>query len=328
MELGFRHLHVVLAVERHGSISAAATALGMSQPSLSSQLTRIETAFGGPLFRRGRTGVRATSLGELVIQRSGRLIADFDSLLEEAQARARSSRTLVVSTNRTPAYSTFFTGVIAALPDRDLVPHMSTSTSVIESLMASRDVDVAMVGIHPRVQSGPLPSFISEIEVVSSEPHLVAISANHPLAALREVPLAGLGEDIWLLPPGQPDGTLADLERSFAEAGIKPPTPHGRQRLTDYSPFVAAGLAVGLALPTYVPFEGVVIRPLAGMPIRSKRVVRWNHTTVSAGEARICALAARSSFLEELARTGKLQPWWQESPSFRPTVVPLSDLTE
>ncbi|HXH80161.1 LysR family transcriptional regulator [Nocardioides sp.] len=322
MELGFRHLELVLTVERLGSISAAATVLGMSQPSLSAQLTRIEAAIGGPLFDRSRTGVRLTTLGELFTQRSGRLLADFQALLDEAHAQARGSRTLVVSANRTPACSNFFTGVIAALPGRDLKPHMSTSTAVIDALLQSRQVDLAMVGVHPRVQgSEALPSHISEVDVVLAEPFLVALSADHPLAELREVPLSSLGDEPWLLPPGQPDGTLADLILAFAEAGINPPTPHGRQRLSEYGPFVAAGLAVAVALPTYQPCDGVVIRPLEGMPLVAKRVLRWNNATVTQHEARLCADVARRCFLDEIARSALLEPWWVDSPTHRPRVA-------
>lgn len=63
MELELRHLRTVRAIADAGSLTRAATVLGLAQPALSAQLKRIERALGGALFERGRHGVRATALG-------------------------------------------------------------------------------------------------------------------------------------------------------------------------------------------------------------------------------------------------------------------------
>ncbi|MBU1359626.1 MAG: LysR family transcriptional regulator, partial [Gammaproteobacteria bacterium] len=52
--LRLRHLEILLAVERHGSLTATAEALGVSQPAVSQWLAEIESALGVPLFVRGR----------------------------------------------------------------------------------------------------------------------------------------------------------------------------------------------------------------------------------------------------------------------------------
>src|SRR5689334_12973656 len=66
MELELRHLRVVCRLADTGSVSKAAAALGVSQPSLTAQLHRIEEAVGGSLFERGSTGVVPTPLGKHV----------------------------------------------------------------------------------------------------------------------------------------------------------------------------------------------------------------------------------------------------------------------
>ena len=54
----FRQIEVFHAVYTHGSISAAARALGVSQPSVSKTLRHAEDSLGFPLFQlaRGRLG--------------------------------------------------------------------------------------------------------------------------------------------------------------------------------------------------------------------------------------------------------------------------------
>lgn len=69
MELELRHLKTIRAIAEAGSLTRAATVLGLAQPALSAQLRRIERALGGALFERGRHGVRTTALGELVLRR-------------------------------------------------------------------------------------------------------------------------------------------------------------------------------------------------------------------------------------------------------------------
>src|SRR4029453_318449 len=70
MDLELRHLRVVCAIADAGSVTKAASMLGLAQPALTAQLQRIERALGGLLFERDRRGARATPLGELVLARA------------------------------------------------------------------------------------------------------------------------------------------------------------------------------------------------------------------------------------------------------------------
>ncbi|WP_031051523.1 helix-turn-helix domain-containing protein, partial [Streptomyces sp. NRRL WC-3774] len=57
MDLEVRHLRAVVAIAETGSLHRAARQLGVAQPSLSTQLRRIEQALGGALFVRARSGL-------------------------------------------------------------------------------------------------------------------------------------------------------------------------------------------------------------------------------------------------------------------------------
>ncbi|WP_137022905.1 LysR family transcriptional regulator, partial [Streptomyces albus] len=84
MDLELRHLKVVSAIAEAGSLTRAATGLGLAQPALSAQLKRMERALGGALFVRGPQGVRPTELGELVLERARVLVPAVAELQQEA----------------------------------------------------------------------------------------------------------------------------------------------------------------------------------------------------------------------------------------------------
>src|SRR5258706_1064134 len=80
MELEVRHLRVLVAVADHGSVTKAAATLGLSQPSLSSQLRRIEKELGAPLFDRSHEGMVPTELGRSVLAKARSVLADMADL--------------------------------------------------------------------------------------------------------------------------------------------------------------------------------------------------------------------------------------------------------
>ncbi|MEV7009516.1 LysR family transcriptional regulator [Streptosporangium sp. NPDC051022] len=88
MELEFRHLRVVRAVADMGTLTAAATELRMTQPSVTDTLRRAERAAGGRLFRRSAQGAVPTPLGELVAAHARTVLNALDRF-ETAAVRHR-----------------------------------------------------------------------------------------------------------------------------------------------------------------------------------------------------------------------------------------------
>lgn len=58
------HLRSFLYVSRHGSISKAAAELGVSQPTVTEHIQRLEEGYGRALFTRGPNGVELTIAGD------------------------------------------------------------------------------------------------------------------------------------------------------------------------------------------------------------------------------------------------------------------------
>ena len=66
MDINFDLYKTFCTVARHGSISAAANELFVSQSAVSQSIKQLETALGGKLFTRGARGVTLTAEGQAV----------------------------------------------------------------------------------------------------------------------------------------------------------------------------------------------------------------------------------------------------------------------
>jgi DNA-binding transcriptional LysR family regulator len=80
-------LQVFVTVAEKGKINQASDALGLTQPSITRSIQKLEQAFGVPLFARSRDGVKLTLAGTLLFERSMRFLRE----LEDIQARAQHS---------------------------------------------------------------------------------------------------------------------------------------------------------------------------------------------------------------------------------------------
>src|SRR5690606_22643208 len=93
MRLELRHLQVVCSIADYGSLTKAASALGLAPSALTTQLQRIERSIGGALFERDRRGARPTALGDLVLDRARTLLPAVRDLHEEAARLAGNGAT-------------------------------------------------------------------------------------------------------------------------------------------------------------------------------------------------------------------------------------------
>ncbi len=73
-----RELEYFLAVVEHGSVTAAAQALHIAQPSLSQALRSLERELGVALFRRLPRGMRPTPAGEALVRPARQVLRGFE----------------------------------------------------------------------------------------------------------------------------------------------------------------------------------------------------------------------------------------------------------
>lgn len=95
-------LRQIVVIDRLGSMSAAAEALNVSQPTLTKAVADVEQALGFGLFIRTARGVTATPEGRTFLDRAGRIITDFDMLVEDAKSN-RTESDLILRIGAAPA---------------------------------------------------------------------------------------------------------------------------------------------------------------------------------------------------------------------------------
>lgn len=76
----FEQLEFILAVQREGTISAAAQSLNISHPAISRAISNLEGELGVNIFIRSRAGTAVTEKGELVLQCARKILTQADHL--------------------------------------------------------------------------------------------------------------------------------------------------------------------------------------------------------------------------------------------------------
>ena len=128
-------LRLLVEVERHGSITAAARACAMGQPTASTHLRTLEAAVGHRLIERGGRGTRLTDAGQLLARHATLVLSALDGLEEELAELGRGR----IGTVRVAACQGFGNYVLPGLivgfvlehPRADVQVHIAPSGEVV-----------------------------------------------------------------------------------------------------------------------------------------------------------------------------------------------------
>ena len=174
-------LPVLVAIHEHGSVSAAARRLGMSQPSVSTALAKLRHKYGDPLFHRAGHGMKATPRMHALIQPLRDALARMDETFAvEAVFKP-------ATTQRTFTFAMSDLGEMVFMPKilkrlRQLAPRaavrsVAATASQIERGLETGEIDVA-VGYFPDLRE---KSFLEKHLFYH---HFVCLlRANHPISA-------------------------------------------------------------------------------------------------------------------------------------------------
>jgi molybdate transport repressor ModE-like protein len=93
-----QRLRLLVEVGRRGSISAAAEACRMGQPSATRHLKTLKAAVGEPLIKRNGRASALTAAGDVVARHAQRVLDTLDGMQEELRAlRDAESGTLTLA---------------------------------------------------------------------------------------------------------------------------------------------------------------------------------------------------------------------------------------
>lgn len=103
MPFSLKHVNYILAVERTGSVTAAANQLFISQPALSQVIRQVERELGVPIFDRSSSPMRLTAAGQEYIHAAQQVVAIHTNLtnrISEIKGEAHGTLRLGISVQR------------------------------------------------------------------------------------------------------------------------------------------------------------------------------------------------------------------------------------
>src|SRR4051794_965621 len=217
INLTLRDFRYLLAVAEHRHFGRAAEACGVSQPTLSVQVRKLEELLGVVLFERNAKAVAPTFACERLIGHVRAAVAAADSVLAVARdlrdPLAGRFRLGIIPTLAPYLLPLVFAPLREALPALEVEP-WEDQTAVLLDRLRAHELDAALLATEP---DGPdlatRPLF--------TEPFIAALPADHPLAAREVVAEEDLAEDILVLADGHclRDQALAACKRTDALGG-------------------------------------------------------------------------------------------------------------
>lgn len=149
-------LRVLVAIARHGSVTAAAQALNYAQPSISHHMARLESETGAKLMERSGRGIRLTDAGRLLAERAEEILGRLDAAEAELAAHVGLRQETVRLAAFGSALGTLAATAAAALRvDRAVADISLVQAEPADALRMLRvgEVDVALVfryqaGVH------------------------------------------------------------------------------------------------------------------------------------------------------------------------------------
>jgi molybdate transport repressor ModE-like protein len=209
-----QRLRLLVELRRRGSISAAADACRMGQPSATKHLKTLEAAVGEKLVERSGRASRLTGAGEVVAVHAQRVLDTLEGMQEELRALRDAERgTLALAASTTPGsyvLPTILECFAQRHPGVDVDVVIGPSRAVA-AMVAHREVSLALVG------EVDLPEGVLAEPFLDDE--LVGIAAPGRLPSGRVALETLAGETLLVREPGS--STRAVAERYLARAGYR-----------------------------------------------------------------------------------------------------------
>ena len=298
-------LRSLAAVDRLGSVAAAADSLGYTASAVSQQVKRLEARAGVVLLEKYGRGVMLTEAGRLLAASAHDLLAQMERL--EAQLQQTTGRPSGLL--RLASFATAARGLVAPTlaglrteaPDLHVALREAEPWDAVD-LVATGQVDLAVVhnweplplSLPDHLASRPLGADFAD----------VLVHRHHRLAGQDSVTAAVLADEVWV---SVSPGSICHqwLTKMFHDIGRAPRIEHFAAEFASHIALVGQGLAVAL-VPRLgrgpLPAEVVAVPVHDPVPTRTVTAV-WRRTMGQspALAAVVDALAAAPSTLVPVA---------------------------
>ncbi|MGZ4174239.1 MAG: LysR family transcriptional regulator [Solirubrobacteraceae bacterium] len=217
-ELRLIRYFVAVAEEQH--FTRAAKRLHIAQPPLSAAIRQLEAQLGVALLDRRSRSVRLTAAGELLLVKGREWLAAADDLVSEMRA-VESAPSGLLHVGLTPAARyglsrTLLEQWSTAAPGVMVRTQEDTTGALIQDVLEHK-LDLALVFCPPPIE------VLRQATI--SEPAVVHLRADHPLAQRVQVSLEELRKETFLVAGGKDSGGYTDaVVAACRAAGFAPTT--------------------------------------------------------------------------------------------------------
>jgi LysR family hydrogen peroxide-inducible transcriptional activator len=276
--VNLRSLEYLVALADHRHFGRAAEAVFVSQPTLSSQIKKLENELGVELVERGTRGVMLTEPGERIVARARAILAEADNIRTIAR----------LSTD--PEAGSLRLGLFPTLGPY-LLPHVVPAVRArfprLELLLVEEKSDVLLARlrngqIDAALLAAPVAGNGLHEEPLFDEQFLLAVPADHRLAGAGHAPTSALaGESVLLLDEGH---CLRDQALSVCHmVGADERLGFRATSLETLRQMVASGTGVTLlprlAVSPPVPESPGIALLALDSPAPSRRIAMYSRST-------------------------------------------------
>lgn len=268
MNMTFRQLRLFLALADSGSVSAAARATHVTQPTASMQLKEITEAVGMPVYEVIGRRVYLTEAGRELAETARAIANEWETLQQTFDAmRGLTRGRLRVSLVNTAQYfmPRLLGSFCASHPEVDISLELMNRDGVVARMRDNLD-DLYIMSMPPKDMD-------LEDSVFMPNPLLLVASPSHPLARRRKLSLERFADDRFILRE-QGSGTRMAAEQLFAKSKFRPRLKMELGSNEAIRQAVAGGLGVAV-LSRHALREGkaetdVAVLDVQGFPLNSQ----------------------------------------------------------
>lgn len=309
--LDLRLIQIMVSIEKTGSITAAAAALGYSQPAISQYIRRAEARLGVGLVTRDGRGAKATAAGRALLN----VAPPVSQALQHATDQLRMIQSVSGGALRMAATPAAARAVGPRLLRRLHVANpkwqvtlgeMQTDDAV--AAIADGHVDFAVVyhDVDAARREQEWENSGLAYRSIGSNAGYILAAADHAGAEQGRVRLVDFADEDWIVPVGE---SASLLHRMSLSAGLAPKVAVTTHNLSSWFNEIVGARAVAIAthldlVDTPLP-PGLAVCPLPGadslMMVRVSRVDQSDSGVMSAAMQSVQAMRVTEIQLDRVA---------------------------
>lgn len=280
------HLKVIEAVEREGSLTAAAEALHLTQSALSHSMRKLEQQIGTPIWHREGRRLRLTQAGHYLLGVAQRVLPQLGQAEQRLQQFARGERgALRIGMECHPCYQWLLRVVapyLARWPDVDVDVKQKFQFGGIAALFG-HEIDLL-------VTPDPLHRPGLHFEPVFDYEQVLVVASGHPLAGAPYVKPAQLANEVLITYPVAVE--RLDVFTQFLQPAGITPRQHKTIETTDILlQMVASGRGV-TALPRWLAEQYAERLGLVPLRLGARGIAKQIHLGLRAADRELDYLQA------------------------------------